>query len=110
MGNNFTFPIDVDPNISSRKAIKRKALDQALDQLQYNFKKKKHSNKGVIAYSDELIKCVHCIEEIRIDLMEKHLLIHVEYCDICNNYVLKSKIKTHMKEHDAGIHLLIQDL
>ena len=105
MGNNFTFPIDVDPNISSRKAIKRKTLDQALDQLQFNFKKKKQSNKGVLAYSDELIKCVHCTKKIRIDLMENHLLTHVAYCDICNDYVLKSIIETHIEHH-----LQVQDL
>ena len=106
MGNNFSFPIKDDTNSLSRKAIKRKALDQALDQLQYNFKKKKHSNKGVIAHSDELIKCTHCRKNIRIDLMENHFITHVENCNICNNYVLKSVIKTHIKGH----HLQIQEL
>ena len=106
MGNNFNFPIDDDQNISSRKAIKRKALDQALDQLQFIFKKKRQSNKGAFAYSDELIKCTHCRKNIRIDLMENHFITHVENCNICNNYVLKSIIKTHIEGH----HLQIQEL
>ena len=95
--------VEDDTNISSRKAIKCKALDQALDQLQFIFKKKKQSNKGVIVHDVELIMCAHCTKKIRIDLMENHLLIHFKYCDICNNYVLKSRIKPHIKGHTFNV-------
>ena len=137
MGNNFTYPIEDTTNNLSRKALKRKALDQTLDQLQHNFKKKKQSNKGVIVHDDELIKCVYCSNKIRIDLMDSHLSIHFtecqyckltflisdvasleshiltthfKYCDICNNYVLKSKIKPHITRHYGGNQIQIHDL
>ena len=137
MGNNFSFPIEDDTNSLSRKAIKRKALDQALDQFQFKSKKKKQSNKGVTVHDFELIKCVYCSNKIRIDLMENHLsihftecqycnmaflssdvasleshilLTHFKYCDICNSYVLKSKIKLHIKRHNGRNHLQIHDL
>ena len=128
MGNKFTLPIEDNTYSLSRKAIKRKALDQALDQLQFNFKKKTQSNKGVIVHNVELIKCVYCSKRIRIDLMDNHLSIHFtecqyckglflksdvasleshilmthfKYCDIWNNYVLKSKIKPHIDGHNG---------
>ena len=109
MGNKFTLPIEDNTYSLSRKAIKRKALDQALDQLQFNFKKKKQSNKGVIVHNFELIKCVYCSKRIRIDLMDNHLSIHFTECQYCKGLFLKSDVAS-LESHILMTHFKYCDI